>query len=514
LPADVDAAALATFGAIVAAGCLLGFLAAGWRRRGSLVTLHDWALAGRSFGGVITWFLLGGTIFTAYTFIALPALTYRSGSLGFFAVPYTIIVFQILYLVGPRLWRLAARHGHITLADLVAAEHGSRVLALLVALTGLLATMPYVALQLVGIRVVVEAMGVPATGTTADAILVVTFGVLAAFTYTSGIRAPALMSVVKDVLIVVSAGVLLIVAAHRLGGLGSVITAGEAALPGRAETLPSEAGAAYLSLAVGSALALLLYPHVATSLLAAGSGRVLQRNAVALPFYTALLAVIALLGLVVLADGISVPAGRSTLAIPLLVTQEMPSWAAGVTFAAIALGGLVPAAVMSIAAANLFARNIYTPYLRPTATPTQQTQVAKVMSLLIKFGAIVFVIGLKTQDAINLQLLGGVWILQTLPAVGAALYGRRVETKALIAGWTVGIMAGSWMAVAEGFRAVYPIVLGAYEIKIYPALLALALNAIVVSVSSAAIHVVRRRTEARDGTAAPARPTPGLEKSW
>ena len=71
----------------------LGFVASRWRRA-KLDSLNEWGLGGRSFGGWITWFLLGGDLYTAYTFVAVPALVFGAGALGFFAVPYTIVLFR------------------------------------------------------------------------------------------------------------------------------------------------------------------------------------------------------------------------------------------------------------------------------------------------------------------------------------------------------------------------------------------------------------------------------------
>ena len=145
----------------------------------------------------------------------------------------------------------------------------------------------------------------------------------------------------------------------------------------------------------------------------------IRRNAALLPAYSFLLGLLALLGFV--ADrgrrqGRRRPAqpaaGRAAA-----VRERVPAWFAGVAFAAIAIGALVPAAIMSIAAANLFTRNIYRAYFRPDATPQQEAQVSKIVSLVVKVGALVFVLGLDRQYAINLQLLGGVWILQTFPAL-------------------------------------------------------------------------------------------------
>src|ERR1700761_9627401 len=182
----------------------LGFAAARWRK-GDLDMLHEWGLGGRRFGTLITWFLVGGDVYTAYTFIAVPALAFGTGALAFFAVPYTIVVYPFLFLVFPRLWNVCRKHGYITSGDFVRGRFGNRWLALAITITGIVATMPYIALQLVGIQVVLGGMGVGGTGLLADLPLIIAFLVLAAFTYSSGLRAPASIAVVKDLLIYITA---------------------------------------------------------------------------------------------------------------------------------------------------------------------------------------------------------------------------------------------------------------------------------------------------------------------
>src|SRR5450759_2762394 len=173
----IDLVALSVFTALFVFVTVLGFVAARWRR-GDLDQLHEWGLAGRRFGTVVTWFLLVGDLYTAYTFIAVPALVFGTGVIGFFALPYTIIVYPFVFLVMPRLWSVARKHNYITPADFVRGRYASRTLALAVALTGILATMPYIALQLVGIQVVLAGMGIQG-----DAPLVIAFVILAAYTY-------------------------------------------------------------------------------------------------------------------------------------------------------------------------------------------------------------------------------------------------------------------------------------------------------------------------------------------
>ncbi len=459
-------AQFAVFAVLLTGVALLGVFAARWRRggTGALASLDDWGLAGRGFGGFVAWFLIGGDIFTAYTFVAVPGAMYATGAVsGWYAVAYTTMVWPVVFVLMPRLWSLSHRHGYVTPADLVRGRYGSRSLALAVAVTGILATMPYIALQLVGLQAVLEVMGVGTGSGNAfvrDLPVIIAFGVLAVCTYTAGLRAPALIAFAKDTLIYLVVAVAIIVIPHRVGGFGAVFDAAEgkfdaanaaATAAGRHPSAVFIPGPkdflAYGTLALGSAMALFMYPHAITGVLATRSREVIRRNTAVLPLYTLLLAFLALLGYVAIAAGVHTTNPR--LAIPLLFDQEFPPWFAGVAFTAIAVGALVPAAIMSIAAANLFTRTIYVGHLRPAATAAEEAKVSKIASLLVKAGALVFVLGLDTQNSINLQLLGGVWIMQTFPAVALGLWRPRLHRRALLAGWLVGMVYGTWQAYEQ-----------------------------------------------------------------
>ncbi|MGH8460418.1 MAG: monocarboxylate uptake permease MctP [Stenotrophobium sp.] len=467
------------FVALFALVTVLGFVAARWRAA-SLDHLDEWGLAGRRFGTVVTWFLLGGDLYTAYTFVAVPALVFGMGALGFFALPYTLMVFPFVFVVFPRLWSVARRHGYVTGSDFVRARYGSPTLALLVALTGILATLPYIALQLVGIEVVIGALGFSGQGWMGDLPLIVAFAILAAYTYTSGLRAPALIAVVKDLLIYITVIAAVVVIPEKLGGYAQVF----AAVPPQHLLLQPGQGVAYATLALGSALALFLYPHAITGVLSANSRRTIKRNMALLPAYSLVLGLIAALGYMALASGVqhdpAYAAGFAkygpNYAVPALFLRWFPPWFVGVALAAIAIGALVPAAIMSIAAANLYTRNIHREYFRPDCTPSQEALVAKRVSLVVKLGALAFVLLLPQQYAIQLQLLGGIWIIQTLPAIVIGLYTRRLHHGALIAGWAVGMAGGTWMAASQHFKAIYPLHLGGLTISGYAALYALLLN--------------------------------------
>ena len=441
----------------------VGFGAARWRRAVDMKHLDEWGLGGRGFGTFITWFLLGGDLYTAYTFIAVPALVFGSGSIGFYAVAYTIMVFPIVFIFLPRLWSVSRVHGYVTPADFIRGRYGSRGLALASAFTGILALMPYIALQLVGIQAVLTVMGVGASSSNTfvkDLPLFVAFLVLAIFTYVSGLRAPALIAFVKDALIYVFVIVAVFYIPTRLGGWGNIFGTAQTHFASISPVthkplgtfIPTSGSVGstqldFASLALGSAVALFLYPHAITGTLAAKHRSAVKRNMIYLPMYSVLLALIALFGYMAVADPVTAAnvkkAGNPQLAVPYLFQHMFPSWFTGIAFAGIIIGALVPAAIMSIAAANLFTRNVFVEFFKQDASPALQTRMSQWVSLVVKLGALLFAVELPHTFSINLQLLGGIWILQLAPMLIGGLFTRWFHRWALLTGWAAGMIFGT-----------------------------------------------------------------------
>jgi SSS family solute:Na+ symporter len=504
---------------------VLGFMATRFKRGDHLESLDEWGLGGRKFGTWITWFLLGGDLYTAYTFIAVPAAMFATGAVaGFFAVPYTIILYPIVFIFMARLWSVSHRHGYVTSADFVQGRYGDRGLSLAVAVTGFLATMPYIALQLIGIQAVLEVAGLGGSGNwlAKDAPLLIAFVLLAAYTYTSGLRAPAVIAFVKDALIYLVIIVAIIYLPHKFGGWDSIFGAAQDKMSSTNQATGKPTGAfipgsgqmwAYATLGLGSALALFMYPHSITASLSSKSRNTIRRNAAILPAYSFVLGLLALLGWVAIAAGTK-PIGldgkpNPQLVIPQLFEDSFPSWFAGVAFAAVAIGALVPAAIMSIAAANTFTRNIYKEWLKRDATDAQEAKVSKLMSLVVKAFALLFVFTMDKQNAINFQLLGGIWILQTFPAIVFSLYTRWFHKWALLAGWAAGMVYGT----VKAYQVLNPVTgkhFGGSLAEIpglgdmgYIALTAFVLNAVVAVVLTLVLNAAKVRngtdqTESRD----------------
>ena len=239
----------------------------------------------------------------------------------------------------------------------------------------------------------------------------------------------------------------------------------------------------YTTLAIGSALALLFYPHTFTGTLSASGANVIRRNAALMPAYNILLGLIALLGLMALAAGIQ--SKDTSAVVPILFVRMFPEWFAGFCLAAIGIGALVPAAIMSIATANLFTRNLWGEFVRTPLTPPEEARMAKLVSLVIKFGALAFILASSAQYAIELQLLGGIWIMQMVPAILCGLFTRWFRGAALLAGWAVGMATGTAMVVSMGMKtSVFPLHLSGHTFAVYAALPAALLNLVVTALVS------------------------------
>lgn len=489
---------ITVFAIVFVAVTLLSFLAA-YRRGARLRRLAEWS-AGRQFGTLAAWFLMGGTIFTGNSMIAIPALAFARGALGLYTVPLLTLVFPLLYVVLVRFWIIARHRGYLTAADFVSERFG-RSAALLVALTGILATLPYVAVQIYAIEVALAQLGVPV-----EISLVIAFLLISLSTYIGGLRAPALMAIVKDFMLVFLLLAAWIIIPWKLGGIGPIFTAvHQKALQSPAEfaeILPPSQYVAYGTQVLGSALGFFLFPQMFTVFCSTNSHRVLKRNAIALLFYTLLIGMVTCLGYMAIAAGIAPsPIYKTNSIVPALFAHFFPAWFTGFALAAIVICALVPATIMSIGVANLFTRNIYREYLHSSCNEQEELRVARIASLLVKFGALAFILFVPTTFVSNFQLMGSVWIVQTLPMVFLGLYTRWFHRRALLLGGIGGIIAATWMLASNNFGSFYPITFGSSTLPIYAGLAALAVNLLLVVVLTPVLRLIGS-PEGRDMTSA------------
>jgi SSS family solute:Na+ symporter len=489
---------LITFIVVFAFFVFLGFYGVSWRK-GDLRRLDEWGLAGRRLGTLLVWFLMGADLYTAYTFIAVPAGVYAKGSLYFFAVPYVALTFPIAMLTMTRLWTVSKNRGYITAADFVRDRFDSRTLAILIALTGVVAELPYIALQIAGMQAVLSMMlyGAVNSKFLSEISLIVAFIILATFTFTSGLRGAALTGVLKDVLIwigIIATLTSVLLSIH--GGFSAALSSVPKSPPFTG--LKGAAPAAYFTLFLGSALALYLYPHSINGSLGSEDRERLRLSTALLPIYGIGLGLLALFGVLVYAVPQALAVVKAlgpNAVVPSLIYYSLPAPLAGLALVGIFVGGLVPAAIMAIAAANLLTRNVVKEFY-PNMSLTLEANLAKWISAAIKFVALAFVFVVSSSLIISLQLLGGIIIIQTLPAVFLGLFTSKLEPKSTIAGWVVGMLSGIYLTLlANKFSTISSTVFNTALGPLYIAVISLGLNVLVTVVGSAIAYALGYRVK-------------------
>lgn len=488
---------------------VLGFYGKYWRR-GDLNHVHEWSLAGRRLGTALVFFLIGADLYTAYTFVAIPSGVFAKGSLFFFAIPYVGLTFGVALVTMPRLWSLSREKGYITAADFVKDRFSSKILSILIAMTGIISLLPYIALQIVGMQSVLTVMlsGTANANTVEEISLLIAFVILAAFTYTSGLRGATLTAVFKDILIWITVIALIVVVPLSIGGGGggfatafknvkeqTYITLSESLVPG------------YMTLVLGSALALYLYPHAINGILSSESAQKLRTSTALLPLYGVGLAIMALMGILVYAlppvmDFLSdfPESSRGILVVPSLILYTMPGWFSGIALLGIFVGGLVPAAIMAMSQASLLTRNIIKE-IKPNMPASSEIRITKISSTAFKFVALGFVFIVPATYAISLQLLGGILIVQILPAVFFGLYVKSsLRKEPLIAGLLVGIFSGIYMVeYTNNFGALTSSLFHTTFGSLYVAVIALVFN-LIISFGGSAIMNKKRLLSYGEGS--------------
>ena len=433
-------------------------------KKGDLSKLDEWAVGGRHFSVWIVWFLVGADLYTAYTFIAIPSSVFAFGAIFFYAVPYVAVTFGIAMWAMPKLWRISQKKGYVTAADFIKGYSKSTLLAVLVAIVGIVAELPYIGLQIVGMLSVLSVMlsGIGDITLVTDTALVLSFVILAIFTYFNGLRGATLTAIFKDAIILLSVAIVVIVVASTTNIAHAfalaTVTGNTYSPPAHFNLLPTQFNA-YWSLFLMSALALYLYPHAVTGSLSAKSSKVLRTSQSLLPLYGVGLAFLALFGVFVYANPSAMSfltsnynlTSRGTYVVPALIFYTLPNWLTGFAFLGIFIGGLVPASIMAISQSNLLTRNIIREF-KPNLKPATETKIAKIAAVLFIFLAVGFVFIFPLTYSVQLQLLGGIIILQTLPSLFLGLITDKLHKHALALGLLVGLGFGFYfMEVANHY---------------------------------------------------------------
>ncbi|MDP4084752.1 MAG: sodium:solute symporter [Bacillota bacterium] len=428
----------------------IGFIAG--RSKESRSSVEEWSVGGRRLGALFVWFLIGADVYTAYTFLGLTSTAFTGGSIAFFATPYVVLAYPLAYFFLPKIWKVGKTHNFTTLADYVKGRFDSKLFSVLIAINGVLMLIPYIDLQLSGIQ---ETLTIAGTGyINITFVVIVSFLLVAFYTFFAGIKAPTYTAIIKDILVwIIMLYMVVSLPMIHFGSWGNMmhITAHKAP---QLLTVPSTGPKTMLwfsTAALISAMALFMWPHTATGVFSSRSGESLRKNAIVLPFYNIVLMLVTFLGITAF---LVIPKGTDPrFAFLELIHMSYGGTTQGLAYSTIALASLVPCSIMAIGASSLFANNIYRDVINPKASGPRMTKVTRYMVFVVIGLALLF--GLLFPSAlVSLQLMGVSGIVQIFPAVVFSLYWRNLSKEAAFAGFIGGmVVVGILYAIHQNFGA-------------------------------------------------------------
>lgn len=427
--------ALSIISAIVAAGSFLGFYA----RTRRTMDFEQWIVGGRGFGILLVWMLTAGEIYTAFTFLGASGWAYSKGGPVLYILGYTPLIYVVAFYILPDVWEVGRKYHLQTQADFFQVRYHSKYLAAFVALVGVLLLILYLQIQITGLGMIVEVASFGAIHRTPA--MVISFAIVAGFVFTSGIRGVAWVSVLKDFLLLFAAiFVGMAVPCIYFGGIGPMFAAlvranpSHLVMPGATTNLGHSW---YISTVLMVALGFCMWPHYFGASFTAKSGDTLRRTAVAMPFYTITMPLMFFVGLAAL---LVLPrlGGNGDLALLSIVRKTFPPWFLGVIGGAGALTAMVPAAILILTAATLFAKNLCRPILVPHMTDRQVGKLAKITVLSITCAALGSAI-FSSTTLVGLLLMGYAVVAQFFPGVVLGLYSQRATMPGVFAGMVTGV---------------------------------------------------------------------------
>lgn len=427
------AVSLAIILAIVGAGVAIGFLA-GVRRN---MNLEQWTVGGRGFGVVLMFLLMAGEIYTSFSFLGASGWAYSRGGPTLYVLAYISLAYVISFFILPEIWEVGRKYKLQTQSDFFIARYGNKYLAAFVCVVGVVSLIPYLQLQIAGLGIIVNVASFGSIGRTpAMAISVV---LLTAFVLSSGVRATAWISVLKDALVLIAAVVIGIGIPYiHYGGIGPMFSALARAKPAHL-TMPGATTNLghtwYISTVMLTSVGVYMWPHAFGATFTAKSGDTLRRNAVIMPLYTLMLAFIFFVGFSAVLVAPNLPDGD--LALLTVVRRSFPAWLLGMVGAAGALTAMVPASILTLTAATLFAKNLVRPIFAPAMTDDQVGKLARAMVVGVS-GVSLYLATHSSATLVSLLLLGYAGVSQFFPGVVLGLYWKRVTMPGVFAGLLAG----------------------------------------------------------------------------
>ncbi|UED82193.1 sodium:solute symporter family protein [Lysinibacillus sp. CD3-6] len=406
--------------------------------RGKNENMEEWALGGRGMGAIVTFFLLAGEFFTAFSLTGLVGLAYNSGIATLYIMTYISIGCVLGYFLLPKIRRYSKEHNLMSQGDFFEKKYTSPFLGKLITVVGVVAIVPMIVMALKGLGLIVSVASYGVISST-TAIWIGSI-IVVIYTLISGLHGSSRVALIKDIL---TFGVLLFLGLylpfHYHDGVGSMIKNISEVKP-QVLFFP-DAGLSlvwFISTIIVMALGVYIWPHTFLSTYAAKSDKALRKNTILMPLYSLMQLFSCFIGLAAILTIPNLSGAESDLALIQLVFQTFDPWVVGLIGAAGLLASLVPCSVMLITIGSMITSNIYV-QLKPNTSARKQMNIARYFAIIAAI--ISLYLSLNSSGAlVLLQLISYNFIIQLFPALIFSLLKTNFVTKqGAIAGIVVGI---------------------------------------------------------------------------
>ncbi|MBT2695936.1 sodium:solute symporter [Bacillus sp. ISL-40] len=418
---------------ILIATLLLAFYLGVRARKGQ--QLEEWAVGGRNFGSITMFVLMAGEIFTTYVFLGGSGGSYRMG--GPIIYIFNAFCYIVPFWILPPIWRYAKKHRVITQSDFFAKKYDSKPLGLLVAIVGVVSMIPYIVLQLKGLKIIVSETSYGAISPN----LAVCIGVVAVtiFVTLSGIHGSASTAILKDILLLVVILFLgIYLPYHYYGGIKPMFETLDAAKP-EFLLIPKEGYSIswYISTCLTIGLGQYMWPQCFGASLSSKNERTLRQNAAILPLYQIILVFILFIGFTALLQIPNLQGADTDLALFKIAKATFDPWVVGVIGAAGILTALVPCSMLLLTASTILSKNIYKA-IKPNTTDEQIGRYTRRFVPIVALIALFFTF-FGGNSIIALLIMAYSFVLQLFPPLLCSLWKKNPVTKT---GASAGIIAG------------------------------------------------------------------------
>ena len=429
----------------------------------SFFSLSEYAVGDRSFNLFIMWFLMGGTIFSAFAFLGGPGWAFSKGAASFYILVYCTLGLMPWYIIGPKVARIGKKNDYITMGDFLGDRYQSKVLTILVGIVAILAFIPYLTLQIKGMAYIFNVLTYNNIPYWLGAFL--SFGIVVIYVATSGVRGAAWSDVFQAILMLIIAWVLGAYFVDSLhGGIENMFKSLSESQP--EFLLIGEEGSQmsknrYSSNIIVSMIGFVMWPHLFTKSYTTTEKRIKTTVAV-YPIFALFLLPVLFIGF----SGINV-VSRDELdnagqILPYLITNHLTE--SGLLYGIVGAGALAAAMSSSDAithgASVSFGRDICKTLFNKM---TEKTELWIMRVAVFLIGGISYILAIFGSEGL-IQLLLGAYgpIAQLAPAVYASLFFKKANANAIIGGLVSGVIITIYFQYFsnDGFLDLHPGILG------------------------------------------------------